>query len=66
MTSMGLRFIMMAVVGILAACSSPSGPQRDLTVFAASSLTDALEEVGAAFQRERPDVRISFNFAGSS
>jgi len=63
---MGLRFIMMAVVGILAACSSPSGPQRDLTVFAASSLTDALEEVGAAFQRERPDVRISFNFAGSS
>ncbi|MCZ6614937.1 MAG: molybdate ABC transporter substrate-binding protein [Chloroflexi bacterium] len=66
MTSKALRLIMMAVVGILAACSSPSGPQRGLTVFAASSLTDALEEVGAAFHQERPDVRLSFNFAASS
>ena len=63
---MHLRFITMAVVGILAACSSPSGPQRNLTVFAASSLTDAFEEAGAAFQQERPNVRISFNFASSS
>ena len=66
MTLTRLRFIMMAVAGILAACSSPSGPQRDLTVFAASSLTDAFEEVGTAFQQERPDVRLSFNFAASS
>lgn len=66
MTSTRLCFIMMAVVGILAACSSPSGTQRDLTVFAASSLTDAIEEVGAAFQQERPDVRFSFSFAASS
>ena len=66
MTLTRLRFIMIAVVGILAACSSPSGPQRDLTVFAASSLTDAFEEVGAAFQQERPDVRLSFSFAASS
>lgn len=63
---MCLRFITMAVVGILAACFSPSGQQHNLTVFAASSLTDAFEEAGAAFQQERPNVRISFNFAGSS
>ena len=56
----------MAAVGILAACSSPSNAQGSLTVFAATSLTDAFEEVGAAFQQERPHVRISFNFAGSS
>ncbi len=36
-----------------------------LTVFAASSLTDAFTEVGAAFDAANPDVTTTFNFAGS-
>ena len=68
MTSPRLRlcFIMIALAGILAACSSPSSPQQNLNVFAASSLTDAFEEVGAAFRQQRPGVRLSFSFAASS
>jgi molybdate transport system substrate-binding protein len=37
-----------------------------LTVFAASSLTDAFNEIGTAFQAAHPDVTITFNFGSSS
>lgn len=36
-----------------------------ITVFAAASLTDPLQEIGAAFEREHPGVAVRFNFAGS-
>jgi molybdate transport system substrate-binding protein len=36
-----------------------------LTVFAAASLTDAFEELGALFQRGHPGITVRFNFAGS-
>jgi molybdate transport system substrate-binding protein len=42
--------------------SSLSG---DLTVFAASSLTDAFTEIGDAFSTANPDASVEFNFAGS-
>ena len=37
----------------------------DLTVFAASSLTDAFEEIGDAIEADHPEVSVTFNFAGS-
>lgn len=37
-----------------------------LTVFAASSLTDAFEELAEDFERRNPDVEVRANFAGSS
>lgn len=37
-----------------------------LTVFAASSLTDAFTEIGAAFMQANPGVEVIYNFAGSS
>jgi molybdate transport system substrate-binding protein len=40
--------------------------QQTLTIFAASSLTDAFNEIGAAFQAQNPDVTVTFNFAGST
>lgn len=41
-------------------------PERTtLTIFAAASLTEALGDVGDAFAAANPDVRLSFNFAGS-
>lgn len=42
-------------------------PERraEVLVFAAASLREAMEELGAAFQRET-DVRVVFNFAGSN
>jgi molybdate transport system substrate-binding protein len=38
---------------------------RTLTVFAASSLTDAFTEIGANFESANPGVTVTFNFAGS-
>lgn len=36
-----------------------------VTVFAASSLTDAFTAIGRAFEARHPAVRVTFNFAGS-
>ena len=40
--------------------------QGEITVFAASSLTDAFKEAGARFQDQNPKTKVSFNFAASS
>lgn len=39
---------------------------QSLTVFAATSLTDAFREIGAAFERQNPGVKVTFSFAASS
>jgi molybdate transport system substrate-binding protein len=50
-----------------AAGTATAAPLRgDLTVFAAASLTDAFNEIGAEFQKEHPGVTPKFNFAASS
>lgn len=36
-----------------------------LTVSAASSLTQAFQAIGAAYEKDKPGVRVSFNFAAS-
>ncbi len=54
-----------------AATEAPTGtptaaPEpRNLTVFAAASLTDAFTEIGKAFQDTHPTVSIKFSFGGS-
>jgi molybdate transport system substrate-binding protein len=40
-------------------------PPQTLTVFAASSLTDAFTEIGKAFEAANPRVTVTLNFAGS-
>lgn len=40
--------------------------EGEITVFAASSLTDAFKEAAAAFQQKSPKTRVSFSFAASS
>jgi molybdate transport system substrate-binding protein len=42
-----------------------AGQATRLTVFAASSLTDAFWEMGQAFEAAHPDIQVTFNFAGS-
>ncbi|MEO0324439.1 MAG: molybdate ABC transporter substrate-binding protein [Myxococcota bacterium] len=49
---------------VLVACADPGVPPS-LEVFAASSLTDALPAVSAAFERLHPGVRVRHSFAGS-
>ena len=43
-----------------------SSLEGDISVFAAASLTDAFDEVGAAFEEANPDVSIEFNYGASS
>lgn len=38
---------------------------EELRVFAASSLTEALQDVAAAFEQQHPEVTVLLNFAGS-
>jgi molybdate transport system substrate-binding protein len=41
------------------------GVDRELTVFAAASLTDAFGRIADAFEAAHPGVTVAFNFAGS-
>jgi molybdate transport system substrate-binding protein len=51
---------------LLAGCAPAVGPEeRTLKVFAAASLTEAFNEIGANFEAAHPGVTITFNFAGS-
>jgi molybdate transport system substrate-binding protein len=50
-----------------AAPSQPSAPVTgELTVFAASSLTDAFKEIGDKFQTANPGSKVTFNFGAST
>jgi molybdate transport system substrate-binding protein len=39
---------------------------EDLSVFAAASLTESLQEIGKTYEEQNPGTRISYNFAASS
>lgn len=49
-----------------AAAADDSTLEGDITVFAAASLTDAFDEVGAAFEDANPDVSVELNYGPSS
>ena len=56
------------VVLASAACSTttPEAGARSITVFAASSLTDAFTEIGTDFEAANPGTTVEFNFGSSS
>jgi molybdate transport system substrate-binding protein len=62
-----LRLLLAVVtIGAAPAAAQTGGAAPSvLTVFAAASLTDAFEELGALFQRGHPGITVRFNFAGS-
>jgi len=73
--TLGVRAV--AVVALLAALAlaagacgatpaAGGGESRELSVFAAASLTDAFSELGDQFTAAHPGVTVTFNFAGSN
>jgi molybdate transport system substrate-binding protein len=60
-----LAALALGFVGASFPLVAESGPEA-LTVFAASSLTEAFREAGAAFERRERGVRVEFSFASSA
>lgn len=69
--------VVVAIASLIAAACSDDGPtmgggetapaqeRGDLTVSAASSLTDAFSEIGKAFEKANPGTTVAFNFGPS-
>lgn len=55
---------MVMAVAVLA-CSSPTGEAGEITVFAASSLSTAFEQIAVRFEKEHPGRDVVLSFAGS-
>jgi molybdate transport system substrate-binding protein len=66
-TSRVLLFLYLLSVALVSAgCGARADSKTELTVFAASSLTDVFEELGGEFERQNPGVDVRFSFSGSS
>ncbi|MCZ2293072.1 MAG: molybdate ABC transporter substrate-binding protein [Burkholderiales bacterium] len=59
-----LRILAPLVLSLTSVCAAAQ-PQVTLTVSAAASLTDALKEVAARLQADRPGLELRLNFAAS-
>jgi molybdate transport system substrate-binding protein len=57
-----LNLLIAATAGILSAVPAHAA---QLTVFAAASLSDALKEIGAAYQKQT-GMKVAFNFGASN
>ena len=75
MKRINVVLVMLAILCALTGCQAGSGTagnaeaaeneEVNLTVFAAASLTETLEEIGENYSRENPDVKVVFNFDSS-
>lgn len=68
-TRLAVLLCSLVVMLVLSACSDDeteeAGGTVTLTVSAAASLTDALQETADVFHDEHPEIKVDFNFGGS-
>ncbi len=61
-------FLTAAMIAAVSGCLSGESKDNkpvEITVSAASSLTDAFKDIGTEFQKNHPEVKINFNFGAS-
>ncbi|MDO4748405.1 MAG: molybdate ABC transporter substrate-binding protein, partial [Eubacteriales bacterium] len=59
-------FIVIANILILTSCTeTPSENETEITVFAASSMTETLTEIAQIYESENEDIKITYNFDSS-
>jgi molybdate transport system substrate-binding protein len=61
-----LRFILLLILSLTACNGGRSDRPQSITVFAASSLTDAFNELAQAFEAQNEGGEVILNYAGSS
>src|ERR1700727_3308427 len=61
----GLLFLLVATVSGICVSSVAAQGKSELTVSAAISLKDSLDEIGSIYEKAHPEVKISFNYGGS-
>jgi molybdate transport system substrate-binding protein len=63
-------FVALAALAVLTAAAQPVAaapkPSGEITVFAASSLTESFDAIAKQFEKKYPDVTVKFNFDASS
>jgi molybdate transport system substrate-binding protein len=61
----GLLFLFVTTLFGICASSVAAQAKSEVTVSAAISLKDSLDEIGSIYEQAHPDVKISFNYGGS-
>ena len=64
-------FVALAALAVLIAAAQPAAaaapkPSGEITVFAASSLTESFDAIAKQFEKKYPDVTVKFNYDASS
>ncbi len=60
-----MKRIFLLIALIISGCQSPQSEQVSITVAAAASLSDAMNEVNSLYEKEHPNTNITLNFASS-
>jgi molybdate transport system substrate-binding protein len=64
-----LRILLILLLVFTIGCAEqppqPSAPAVTLTLFAAASLSDAIQEISAAYRTDHPNIRLEIHFASS-
>ena len=65
MRQLKIATILLGLLMICVGCGNQKSETTTLTISAAASLTDCMEQIATIFNEEHPEVELQFNFGGS-
>ena len=57
--------LLLSACGNEAVHEKSAGEQKEVYIVAAASMTDAIQEIGANYEKEHPEVKLTYNFGSS-